>query len=71
VPKICRILKWVCAFVVAAAIATLISPLPLGLWLIVFSAAISYLVGKSNDDWQLQMIAAGLIFGAVKWHYGG
>lgn len=72
-PQICRILKWVCSFLIAAAIANLTAPIsfPWALWMIAIAALLFYVVGQKTDDWQLQVIATGLVFGAVQWYYGG
>ncbi|MFK0731377.1 MAG: hypothetical protein ACFKPT_02800 [Gloeotrichia echinulata GP01] len=69
--QISRILKWTCAFAIAAAVAQLLSLLPWSFWVVGIVAAIAYSVGFKQDDWQLQIIASGLIFGLLKCFYGG
>lgn len=69
--QICRLLIWICGFVIASAIAQLISLLPWSALIIGVAATVTYSQGKSNGDMLLQVIATGLAFGWLKCFFLG
>lgn len=69
--QICRLLIWMCGFVIASASAQLISLLPWSALVIGVAATIIYSQGKSNGDMLLQVIATGLAFGWLKCFFLG
>ncbi|YAF99209.1 MAG: hypothetical protein AB3A66_27445 (plasmid) [Nodularia sp. CChRGM 3473] len=69
--EICRLLIWICGFVIASAIAQLISLLPWSALVIGVSATIIYSQGKNSNSMLLQVIAVGLAFGWGKCYFLG
>ncbi|BAZ33768.1 hypothetical protein NIES4074_62820 (plasmid) [Cylindrospermum sp. NIES-4074] len=64
--QICKLLIWICAFVIAMAVAQLISLLPWSSVVVGVGAFITYSIGKADNAMLLQVIAAGLAFGWIK-----
>jgi 4-hydroxybenzoate polyprenyltransferase len=69
--EICRLLIWICGFVIASAIAQLISLLPWSALVIGVATTVTYSQGKSKNSMLLQVIAVGLAFGWVKCYFLG
>jgi hypothetical protein len=69
--QICKILIWMCSFLVASAVAQLISLLPWSFLVVGVSAVIIYSQGKNSNSMLLQIIAVGLAFGWGKCYFLG
>ncbi|GAX38860.1 hypothetical protein NIES3585_49120 [Nodularia sp. NIES-3585] len=69
--QICRLLIWMCGFVIASASAQLISLLPWSALVIGVAATIIYSQGKNSNSMLLQVIAIGLGFGWMKCFFLG
>jgi hypothetical protein len=69
--QICRLLIWICAFLIASAIAQLISLLPWSLLVLGVGATAAYSKGKTDNSMLLQVIAVGLAFGWMKCSFAG
>ncbi|BAY93783.1 hypothetical protein NIES37_38710 [Tolypothrix tenuis PCC 7101] len=69
--QICRLLTSICGFLVASALAQLISLLPWSFLVIGVAAVITYSKGKTDNSMLLQVIAIGLAFGWMKCYFAG
>lgn len=61
--QICRLLIWMCGFIIASAVAQLISLLPYNALVVGVAVVITYSQGKNSNSMLLQIIAIGLAFG--------
>lgn len=69
--QICRLLIWICAFLIASAVAQLISLLPWSILVVVVGVIVTYSQGKTDNSMLLQVIAVGLAFGWMKCYFAG
>ncbi len=69
--QICKLLIWMCGFIIASAIAQLISLLPWSFLVVGISAVITYSQGKNSNSMLLQIIAIGLAFGWGRCYFLG
>jgi hypothetical protein len=69
--QICKIGRFLCAFIMAGAIAQLVSLLPWSLLVVGVAATIAYTTGQKENSMILQVIAIGLIFGWAKCYFAG
>ncbi len=69
--QICRLLIWICGFVIASAIAQLISLLPWSILVVGVGVVATYSKGKADNSMLLQVIAIGLVFGWIKCYFAG
>jgi 4-hydroxybenzoate polyprenyltransferase len=69
--QICRLLIWICGFVIASAIAQLISLLPWSVLVVGVATVVTYSQGKADNSMLLQVIAIGLAFGWMKCYFAG
>ncbi|MBD2491948.1 hypothetical protein [Aulosira sp. FACHB-615] len=69
--EVCKLLTWICGFIIASAIAQLISLLPWSFLVIGVAAVITYWQGKTSDSKLLQVVAIGLAFGWCKCYFAG
>ena len=69
--NVCKLCIWAISFLIAVAIAQLLSLISWSGYLIVIVAAIAYIHGSSNADFRLQIIALGLILGWAKCYFSG
>ncbi len=60
--QICKILIWMCSFLVASAVAQLISLLPWSFLVVGVSAVIIYSQGKNSNSMLLQVIGSISLF---------
>ena len=68
---LCRLLIWMCGFIIASTTAQLISLLPWNALVVGVAVVITYSQGKSNNSMLLQIIAIGLAFGWGKCFFVG
>jgi hypothetical protein len=69
--QICKLLIWMCGFIIASAVAQLISLLPWNVLVVGVAAIITYYQGKNSNSMLLQVIAVGLVFGWSKCYFVG
>jgi hypothetical protein len=69
--QICRLLIWICAFLIASAAAQLISLLPWSILVVGVGVVVTYCKGKADNSMLLQVIAIGLVFGWMKCYFAG
>ncbi|MCC5666978.1 hypothetical protein LC653_24575 [Nostoc sp. CHAB 5784] len=68
---LCRLLIWMCGFIIASAVAQLISLLPYNTLVVGVGVVITYSQGKNSNSMLLQIIAIGLAFGWGKCFFLG
>jgi hypothetical protein len=68
---LCRLLIWMCGFIIASAVAQLISLLPYNALVVGVGVVITYSQGKNSNSMLLQIIATGLAFGWGKCFFLG
>ncbi|MEH2146407.1 hypothetical protein [Nostoc sp.] len=64
--QVCKLLIWICGFLIASAAAQLISLLPWSFLVVGVASMITYTKGKTDNSMLLQIIAVGLTFGWCK-----
>ncbi|MCC5616361.1 hypothetical protein LC605_15040 [Nostoc sp. CHAB 5836] len=69
--QICKVLQWMCAFILCSAIAQLITLLPWSQVIIGISAVVIYSYGQQQNLIVLQVASVGLVFGWFKCFFGG
>ncbi|MCC5618467.1 hypothetical protein LC605_25950 [Nostoc sp. CHAB 5836] len=69
--QVCKLLIWMCSFLVASATAQLISLLPWSFLVIGVTTVVTYTKGKTDNEMLLQVIAVGLTFGWTKCYFLG
>ena len=69
--QVCRVLQWMCGFVIAIAIAQLLTLLPWSQVTVGIPAVVLYSYGHQTDSKELQITAAGLAFGWAKCFFAG
>ena len=68
---LCRLLIWMCGFIIASAVAQLISLLAYNTLVVGVGVVITYSQGKNSNSMLLQIIAIGLAFGWGKCFFLG
>ena len=69
--ELCKILQWMCGFIISTAIAQLLTLLPWSQIIVGIPAAAIYTYGHQTNSKSFQIIAIGLAFGWFKCFYGG
>lgn len=69
--QFCRVLQWMCAFLIAIAIAQLLTLLPWSQFTVGLPAIVLYTYGHQSDSKEFQLAATGLVFGWFKCFFAG
>ncbi|HYW17697.1 MAG TPA: hypothetical protein VE956_00035 [Nodularia sp. (in: cyanobacteria)] len=69
--QVCKLLQWMCGFVLCTAIAQLLSLLPWSQVIIGIAATVLYTYGQQSNLMVLQVASIGLAFGWAKCFFAG
>lgn len=69
--QVCKVLQWICAFILCTAIAQLISLLPWSQVIIGITTSVIYTYGHQQNLMVLQVASVGLVFGWFKCFFAG
>ncbi|WP_375515740.1 hypothetical protein [uncultured Nostoc sp.] len=69
--QVCKLLIWICGFLIASAATQLISLLLWSFLVVGVASVITYTKGKADNSMLLQIISVGLTFGWCKCYFIG
>lgn len=68
--QICKVLRWMCAFIISFASAQVVALLPWSSLVVGVAATIAYMIGQKDSSILMQVIAIGLVSGWAKCFIG-